>query len=175
MLRRLYLKFLAKRNPTKYASKIGVDIGKNNRFVSCKYGMFSTEPYLITIGSDCLFSSEVRFLTHDGSLHVFRKEIPKAFIYKRIVIGSNVFVGFRAIIFPGVEIGDNVIIGAGAVVTKSIPSNSVAVGVPAKVISTIEDYKEKILPQIDLVDGLDSTKRKQYLVEKFKLDCNKLS
>ena len=45
---------------------------------------------------------------------------------------------------PGVSIGNNFIIGAGAVVSKDIPDNSVAVGVPARVIKSADDYLEKI-------------------------------
>jgi len=56
-----------------------------------------------------------------------------------IVIGSDVWIGARAIITAGVTIGDGAIIGAGAVVTKSIPEYSIAVGVPAKVISERND------------------------------------
>ena len=41
---------------------------------------------------------------------------------------------------PGVTIGDNAVIGAAAVVTKDIPGNCVAVGVPARVIKTIDEY-----------------------------------
>ena len=41
---------------------------------------------------------------------------------------------------PGVEIGDNVIVGIGLIITKSIPSDSVAVGIPAKVICTFDEY-----------------------------------
>ena len=51
-----------------------------------------------------------------------------------IEIGRNTWIGTRAIIMPGVTIGDYSIIGAGAVVTKSIPSDSIAVGIPARVI-----------------------------------------
>lgn len=45
---------------------------------------------------------------------------------------------------PGVNIGNRVVIGAGAVVTRDIPDNSVAVGVPAKVIKTADEYFEKL-------------------------------
>lgn len=48
------------------------------------------------------------------------------------------------IILPGVTIGNNVVIGAGAVVSKNIPDNSVAVGIPAKVIKPIDEYFQKI-------------------------------
>jgi serine O-acetyltransferase len=59
-------------------------------------------------------------------------------IYKVPVLGDNVQVGAGAVIIGPVHIGDNVIIGANAVVNKDIPANIVAVGVPAKVIKTIE-------------------------------------
>ena len=55
-------------------------------------------------------------------------------IRKPIIIGDNVEIGSNAVILPGVGIGNNVTIGAGAVVTQDIPENSIAVGVPAKVV-----------------------------------------
>ncbi len=51
-----------------------------------------------------------------------------------VIIGNNVWIGGSATILPGVSIGDNVVIGAGSVVAKDIPSNTVAVGNPAKII-----------------------------------------
>ena len=51
-------------------------------------------------------------------------------------IGHDCGVGINAIIMPGVHIGDEVVIGSGAIVTKDIPSNSIAVGNPAKIIKT---------------------------------------
>jgi acetyltransferase-like isoleucine patch superfamily enzyme len=59
-----------------------------------------------------------------------------------IVIGNNVFVGTNSVILPGVKIGDNVVIGAGSIVAKDIPSNSIAVGNPCKVIKQKEPYIE---------------------------------
>ena len=54
-----------------------------------------------------------------------------------IKIGKNVWLGANVVILPGVELGENVTIGAGSVVTKSIPSNSNAVGNPCKVIKNV--------------------------------------
>ncbi|ANQ47955.1 sugar O-acetyltransferase [Flammeovirga yaeyamensis] len=56
---------------------------------------------------------------------------------KPIKIGNRVWIGGNVVILPGVTIGDNVTIGAGSVVTKDIPSNTVAVGNPCKVIKHI--------------------------------------
>ena len=60
----------------------------------------------------------------------------KGFHAAPVIIGRNVWIGVKATIMPGVTIGDNSIIGANAVVTKDVPPNSVAVGIPAKVIKT---------------------------------------
>lgn len=60
-----------------------------------------------------------------------------AYVEKFVKIGSDVWVGAHVVILPGVSIGDGAVIGAGSVVTKSIPSYSVAVGNPAKIIKTL--------------------------------------
>jgi serine O-acetyltransferase len=52
-------------------------------------------------------------------------------------IGNNVEVGANVVIIGDIEIGDNVIIGAGAVVVKSVPSNVVVAGNPARIIKTL--------------------------------------
>jgi acetyltransferase-like isoleucine patch superfamily enzyme len=53
--------------------------------------------------------------------------------YAPVNIGDNVFIGVDTTILKGVTIGNNVIIGAKSLVTKDIPSNSIAYGIPAKV------------------------------------------
>lgn len=59
------------------------------------------------------------------------------------IIGDNVFIGTYAVINPGCKIGNNVIIGANSVVTKSFPDNVVIAGNPAKIIMSLNEYKEK--------------------------------
>lgn len=56
---------------------------------------------------------------------------------KPITVGNDVWIGAGVSVLPGVTIGDNCVIGAGSVVSKDIPSNSVAVGNPCKVIKSI--------------------------------------
>ena len=56
---------------------------------------------------------------------------------KPIAVGNNVWIGGNVVVLPGITIGDNVVIGAGSVVTKDIPSDSVAVGNPCRVIKKI--------------------------------------
>ena len=66
-----------------------------------------------------------------------------------ITIGNDVFIGVNSIILPDSNIGDKVIIGSGCVVAKDIPSNSVVVGNPAKVICTYDDYVKKMQQKIE--------------------------
>lgn len=140
--RKLYRFVYLRRNPVKYAKKIGVNGFENGRI----YGNvnWGTEPWLITIGKNCHITGGVSFITHDGGTLLFRDKVPDLEITKPITLGDNVYIGNYSIIMPGVHIGNNVIIGAGAVVTRDIPDNSVAVGIPARVVKTFEEYFEKI-------------------------------
>jgi acetyltransferase-like isoleucine patch superfamily enzyme len=73
-------------------------------------------------------------ITHDVFIGDFIEISPGAVILGRAKVNNYSQIGAGAIILPDIVIGENVVIGAGSVVTKNIPDNSVAVGVPAKVI-----------------------------------------
>jgi acetyltransferase-like isoleucine patch superfamily enzyme len=107
--------------------------------------MFGSEPWLITLGDNVYITAGVQFITHDGGTLILRKDHPDLEWTAPITIGNDVYIGLRAVIMPGVNIGNRCIIGTGAVVTKDIPDNSVAVGVPARVIRTVDDYLESML------------------------------
>lgn len=86
----------------------------------------------IHIGSGCLIASGTTILAHE---HIFVKP-DGSYYFKETYIGNNCFVGVNSLICPGVKIGDECVIGGGSVVTRDIPSNCMAVGVPAEVIKT---------------------------------------
>lgn len=65
-----------------------------------------------------------------------------------VTIGDNVYIGPHVCITDGVTIGDNATIGAGAVVTKPIPQNATAMGIPAKV-TTYDNPGRFILNAVD--------------------------
>lgn len=99
------------------------------------------EPYLIEIGNNVTISTNVELITHDNCA-IKLYEDATDFVGK-ITIGDNCFIGANTVVLPGVSIGENSIIGAGSVVTKSIPSDCVASGNPAKVIGPIARIREK--------------------------------
>lgn len=68
----------------------------------------------------------------------------KVYKYGNVEIGDNCWIGANVFINPGVKIGDFVVIGANSVVTKDIPSYSIAVGSPAKIIKKLDIEKQKI-------------------------------
>ncbi len=60
-----------------------------------------------------------------------------------IRIGRDVWIGRGVFVGPGVQIGDGAVIGANSVVTKSIPKNSISVGVPARIIGRRESQTQR--------------------------------
>lgn len=90
----------------------------------------------VTIGDDCFIGPNVSIYTACHSTDPVERNSRREWA-KPVIIGNNVWIGGSVTILPGVTIGDNVTIGAGSVVTRDIPSNSVAVGNPCKVIKHI--------------------------------------
>lgn len=90
----------------------------------------------VTIGDDCFIGPNVSIYTACHSTDPVERNTRREWA-EPVTIGDNVWIGGSVTILPGVTIGDNVTIGAGSVVTKDIPSNSVAVGNPCRVIKNI--------------------------------------
>jgi serine O-acetyltransferase len=120
--------------PTIFTAKVlfwffGIEIGKN---VEIGPGLRLPHPMGIiiapnvTIGEKCDLYADVRLVLAHGA-----KQGPQ--------IGNHVFLGDGAKVLGNINVGDNVIIGVSSVVTKDIPANATAVGIPAKVIKESND------------------------------------
>ena len=112
--------------------KIGKNTGLSGAVIFCRDR--------VLIGDYCWLSPGVIIIdnnSHAVSIdHTIREkgEIKSA----PVILGDNVWLGMRSIIFKGVTIGDNSIIAAGSIVTKDIPANCLAGGIPAKVIKELD-------------------------------------
>ena len=130
-------------------------IGKNC-FIN--FNLTVQDDAAVTIGDDCNFGPNVTIVTpihpllpdERKSMKTADGQIKHLCYAKPVSIGHDCWLGANVTICPGVTIGNNCVIGAGAVVTRDIPDNSFAAGVPCKVIREITEadsmkYKPEIL------------------------------
>ena len=139
-----------------------IKIGDNVHFNSSPFGNHiglnrkcsittETQDAELTIGDNCGFSStniccfnsikigrNVRVgansVIMDSDFHNDDARVGRA---KPIQIDDNVWIGANVIVMKGVHIGENCLVGLNSVVTKDIPANSIAAGVPCKVIKSV--------------------------------------
>ncbi len=92
----------------------------------------------VRIGNNVMFGPNCSVITITHALDAQQRN-EGIMTAKPVTIGNNVWIASNVIILPGVTIGDNSIIGAGSIVTRSIPSDVLAVGSPCKVLRQITD------------------------------------
>lgn len=129
----------------KYLKLGGIKVGDGTFVLDPKKIQIDiSRPELLEIGENVFLHRGTIILTHDWASWCFVNShndfLPS---HGKVKIGNNVWLGENVTILKGVTIGDNVIIGLGSVVTRDIPSNSVAVGIPAKVVGSYEEYYKK--------------------------------
>lgn len=119
----------------------GYNITVGERFYA-NHGLIILDGGGVTFGDDVFIAPSCGFHTAGHPIDYERRNQGYEYAYP-IKVGSNVWFGAGVQVMPGVNIGDNVVIGGGSVVVKDIPSNSVAVGNPCKVIREITDEDKK--------------------------------
>jgi len=116
---------------------IGNNVAFNN---DCHIGCINR----IEIGNNVLGASRIYITDHyHGRIEPEDLDVAptqrKLFSKGPVIIGDNVWIGENVTILPGVTIGENAIIGANTVVSKDVPANAVAAGVPARVIRQLKE------------------------------------
>lgn len=133
----------------KYLKWLGIQINiieQAGTWISPSVFFDSSNYNLITIGYNVTISFDVAILCHDYSIihaAITVNKRVKEIIFKKVIIGNNVFIGARSLILPGARIGDNCIIGGGSVVKGTLEPNSIYAGNPARKIGNIEDLALK--------------------------------
>ncbi len=112
-----------------------VIIGENT-WIGPRCRFYTDASVTISIGNNCDIAPEVAFMTGSHELGKQSRRAGKGYC-KPIVVQGGCWIGTRVTILGGITIGAGSVIGAGALVTKDIPANSLAVGVPAQVKSTL--------------------------------------
>ena len=121
--------------PIYFSYGSNIHIGKN---FYANFNFTIVDDYTLTIGDNVLIAPNVTISVTGHPVHHELRKFGEMFSFP-VTIGNNVWIGSNVVINPGVTIGDNSVIGAGSVVTKDIPANVVAVGVPCRVIREIND------------------------------------
>lgn len=122
----------------------GYNICVGDYFYS-NHNLIITDGAEVTFGDNVFIAPNCCFTTAEHPIDPEQRKSGLE-IAKPITIGNNVWIGAGSTILAGVNIGDNTVIGAGSVVTKSIPDNVVAVGVPCKVVRKITQEEKYRYP-----------------------------
>ena len=129
-----------------FRCEFGFNITIGNNFFA-NFDCIMLDGNLITIGDNVLLGPRVGLYTANHALDA-RERIMGGCYAHPIVIEDNVWIGAGVHIMGGVTIGRNSVIGAGSVVTKDVPENVIAAGVPCKVIREITDFYKLDLSDI---------------------------
>ncbi|MCF2625032.1 sugar O-acetyltransferase [Fusobacterium perfoetens] len=117
-----------------------IEVGDN---FFANHNMVILDGAKVIFGDNVFIAPNCGFYTAGHPIDSERRNEGLEYAYP-IIVGNDVWIGAGVHVMPGVTIGDNVVIGAGSVVVKDIPSNSVAVGNPCKVIRAITEEDKKL-------------------------------
>ncbi len=121
-----------------------IEIGKDTTIESAH--LAATEPgRKILIGDDCMFSYSIEFRTGDSHSIIDNETKERINCAQDIIVEDHVWIGAHSIVLKGVSIGGDSVIGIKSLVTKNVPPNSIAAGIPAKVIKNGINWDRKRL------------------------------
>ena len=107
-------------------------------FFYANHNLIVTDGAAVCFGNHVFIAPNCCFTTAEHAIDPDQRKAGME-IAKPITVGDNVWIGAGVTVLAGVSIGENSVIGAGSVVTRSIPPNVIAVGVPCRVIRPITE------------------------------------
>lgn len=116
-----------------------IRVGKN---FFANFNLVILDEAPVTFGDNVFVAPNCGFYTAGHPVDAPERNIGLEYA-RPITVGDDVWIGAGVSVLPGVTIGSNCVIGAGSVVSRDIPSNSIAVGNPCRVIKTIADVNQK--------------------------------
>jgi len=120
---------------------VNVCVGKNTRIGNncyINFGASFVDDDIITIEDNVLFGPNVTIVTTGHPVHPDLR--PHGEMYSApVTVKKGAWLCANVTVLAGVTIGENAVIAAGSVVTKDIPANTIAMGVPCKVAREITD------------------------------------
>lgn len=173
IVQRIRDRVMASRSPEMFVRALGVELRGSIRFYGVNRGMFGSEPWLLSFGDNVYVTAHCQFVTHDGGALILRKEHPTLEWTAPIYVGDDVYFGIRSMVLPGVTIGSRVIVGAGSVVAKDVPDNSVVVGAPARVISSVDEYRDRLLAKSLGIGHLSAAEKEAKLKEIYREEAER--
>lgn len=142
-LNRLVVPFMFKRCGRMVNIRPNAYVGTGKQISIGDYSMIGADSIIgstaeVVIGNDVMMGPRVLIYTSNHGTKLGTLMRLQSSDSAPVVIGDDVWIGACCIILPGVTIGPGAVIAAGAVVTKDVPANAIAGGVPARVIGMRE-------------------------------------
>lgn len=143
---RFFYRRICKPNGEEYAEFFRIHGGLHSMGDHCYISPDAriTDPAFVTVGNNVRIN-DCTIFGHDGAVNMINRAFGLNLDSVGMVdIRDNVYIGHGCIVLQNVTIGPNAIVAAGSVVTQDIPEGSVVGGVPARPISTVREYVEKL-------------------------------
>lgn len=109
-------------------------VGRGSTFNHTTHFMVEEENARVIVGEDCMFANTITVRNADSHKIYSMDTGERLNNPKDIHIGNHVWIAARCMILKGVKIGEGSVVGANSIVTKDIPQNVIAAGVPANIV-----------------------------------------
>ena len=127
-----------------FGSNCTVEIGANTTIRSYTTLECGENETHIKIGNDCMFSNHIHIRTHDSHFIYSNETGERLNMAKSVEIGDHVWIAAWVTVLKGTKIGSGAVIGVNSLVTHNVDENTIAVGIPARVVKNNVTWERKL-------------------------------